>query len=238
MTEPVTIAGVLDDGALLSLEYQMRSRDVLGDHDWRFDLEAGEFHFVGAETRTTTRMHVLGTAAPGPRSWLWAWGGWPGCAPAALELAGAVRDFGHRHGIAVLTEEEVPFADVPGAWSEPNLVAFLFADVAKVVGDVWTTYTVDLGRGTRGAFLIEHPDFALPPPSADSVRRILKRFMTEPPHTVTDHRRALHGYAVRRGLDAEFNGDRSQMRITGADVEVVVGFRPDGLANAMSSSAR
>jgi hypothetical protein len=181
-------------------------------------------------------MHVLGTAAPGPRSWLWAWDGWPGCAPEALELAGSVRDFGRRHGISLLTEAEIPFADLPGSWSEPNLVAFLFVDVAKVVGDTWTGYTADLGRGTRGAFLVEHPDFTLPPPTAESVRNVVNRFMVDPPRTVTDHRRALHSYAIRRGLGVELNADRSKMRITGPGIEVVVAFRPDGLINAMTSS--
>ena len=43
-------------------------------------------------------------------------------------------------------------------------------------------------------------------------------------------------YAVRRGLHAEFTTDRSTLRITGPDVEVVIALRPDGLVKAVTSS--
>ena len=45
---------------------------------------------------------------------------------------------------------------------------------------LWTGYTTDLGRGTRGSFLVEHPDFALPPATAQSVRRTVQRFVMDP----------------------------------------------------------
>jgi hypothetical protein len=234
--ESPTFTGLLHDAALYSMEHQLHSIDVLGRHSWRVDVAEAWLRFDGAEQRTTTRLHVIGTAAPGPRSWLWAWAGWPGCAPEALELAESVRDFGRRNDIPLLTEPEIPFSELPGTPGDANLAAFTVLDAVKEVGGSWTAYTTDFGGGTRGAFLVEHPDFQLPPPEPERVMRILKRYVTDPPRTITDHRRALHSYATRRGLAAEVDEHRSKLKIVGPGLEVIIGFRPDGVVSAMSST--
>jgi hypothetical protein len=233
-----TFTSLLDDAALLSMEYQLHSIDVLGEVSWRFDLTEPVFRYDGAEQRSTSTFHLLGTAAPGPSSWLWAWeGDWPGCVPEVRELCASVRDFGRRNDISLLTEPEIPFVALPGSPSDPNLAAFMFADAAKAISDTWTASTADIGRGTRAAFLVEHPDFQLPPDEPERVSRTLRRYVMDPPRTITDHRRALHSYAVRRGgLTAEFNADRSKLRIASPQGEAVIEFRPDGLVKAMSSS--
>ncbi len=74
------------------------------------DLAAGQFHFSGHERRPTFPVQFLGTAAPGPRSWLWGWAN-----PAPAPGAGAQRRcrdplrFGERYDVPELVQAEVPF---------------------------------------------------------------------------------------------------------------------------------
>jgi hypothetical protein len=182
-------------------------------------------------------VHFLGTAAPGPGSWLWAWEGpSDGYEPEILRMARQLRDYGRRHDIALLAQSEVPFAEVPGAPGSPNLVAFTFIDAAKVIADNWTGYTCELGGGTRAAFIVEHPEFRLPPADPERVMRVLRTFVTKPPAGITDHRRALRSYAVRRGLGVTFDGSGARVRVTVADLEVVIGFGAGGTPSEMTSS--
>ncbi|MEV6492368.1 DUF6882 domain-containing protein [Actinoplanes sp. NPDC051633] len=230
---------LLDDAALLSIEHQWHSSDVLGPHSWRMNLAEGVLRFDGAVPRTPTAVHFLGTAAPGPGSWLWAWDGpADGYASETLETARRLRDYGGRHDIALLTRAEVPFADVPGAPGSANLAAFAFIDVAKVVTGNWTGYTCELGGGARAAFLVEHPVFRLPPATPECVMRVLRTFVTEPPAGITDHRRALRSYAVRRGLGVSFNGSAAPERVTLPGLEVVIAFGADGAPSELTASVK
>ena len=68
MPESPTFTNLLDDAALYSMEHQLHSIDVLGRHSWQMDVAEAWLRFDGPEQRTTSRLHVLGTAAPGPRS--------------------------------------------------------------------------------------------------------------------------------------------------------------------------
>lgn len=63
-----TLAMLLDDAALFSLEHQLHLTDVAGDHAWSVDLDVPEFRCTGATPRTCS-VHLLGSAAPGLQSW-------------------------------------------------------------------------------------------------------------------------------------------------------------------------
>jgi hypothetical protein len=197
MTAPISLTGLRDDAAFLSLEYQLHLADVLGKHEWHVDLDVPSFSVSGDHPLTCTAMHLLGTAAPGPRSWLWSWANPSGFAPAATRLAEWLRGFGEQHGIAGLTAE-VPFADLPGAPHDPASAAWALVDAAKAASGRWMSYTGDAGGGTRVAILIEHPDFALPPPEGPRVARVLQQGLLS--LAITDHQRAVQSYAVGRGL--------------------------------------
>src|SRR5215470_15050433 len=86
-------------------------------------------------------------------------------APAATAIAEWLRGFGEQHGIAEFTTPELPFASLPCAPNDPAVAVWALVDAAKAASGRWTSYTGDAGGGTRAAFLIGHPDFALPPPS-------------------------------------------------------------------------
>lgn len=226
MSETPTLTNLLDDAALLSLEHQLHLEEVLGSHTWQVDMREGRFEFTGDRPLVCTRFHLLGTAAPGPRSWLWGWANPSGFPEPLVALSASLREFGERYGIAALASAEVPFDALPGSPTEPAEVAYLLADAAKAVSGRWTYYSGQVGGGTRAAFLIEHPDFELPPPDPARVLRLLGQGLASLP--LTDHRRALYGYAVRRGLGAMFSPDHARLTITGPAFEVVAEFDPQG----------
>lgn len=234
MTDLHVFTDLTDDAALLSLEHQIHLSEVVGEHNWQVDLSKPEFSFSGATPRTCTRMHLLGSAAPGPRSWMWAWANPSGFHPEATVLSQTLRDWGRRHNLSLLADAEVPFADLPGQPDDANDVAVFFLEVAKTLTTVFTHYTGPVGGGTRAAFLIEHPDFELPEPDPARVLRILQQGLAE--LQLTDHRRALYSYAARRGLSAVFSDDRGLLTITGPRFRADVTFDEHGRVNDISAS--
>jgi hypothetical protein len=220
--DALTLANVLDDAAILSLEHQLHLADVLGEHNWHVDLGARRFEFTGSHTITCTACHLLGTAAPGSRSWLWGWANESGLPPEVTALSASLRDFGHQHGIGELTTAELPFDALPGAPTEPHQVVGILTDVAKVVSGRWTAYNGEAGGGTRVAFLVEHPEFRLPPPEPARTARVLQQGLAE--LHLTDHRRAIHSYAMRRPLGVTFAPDGASCSLRGPGFEAAVEF--------------
>ncbi|MFE9581840.1 DUF6882 domain-containing protein [Nocardia sp. NPDC006044] len=231
--ESPTLEQLLDDAALMSFEHQDHCVRVLGEHRWQVGYEPPRFEFFGDHPLVCKRFHVLGTAAPGPQSWLWSWANNDWYPPELTELARSVRDYGLRHGISALHTAEVPFTWLPGSPTEPSRVTWLMGELAKAVSGSWTWYSCDVGGGTRLAVLIEHPDLALPAPELPRVRRVLDWALEL---GVPDHRRVLHSYAMQRGLDPRFNQDGSKLRMTSPGVQVVVAFNANGHVTGMTSS--
>ncbi|MEU7141976.1 DUF6882 domain-containing protein [Nocardia sp. NPDC046473] len=232
--ESPTLEQLLDDAALMSFEHQEHCLAVLGEHRWQVSYEPPRFEFFGDHPLACSRFHVLGTAAPGPQSWLWSWANNDWYPPEVTELARSVRDYGLRHGISALRSAEVPFAELPGAPTEPNRAAWLMGELAKAVSGSWTWYSCDVGGGTRLAVLIEHPDLTLPAPEPLRTMRVLNSIVEL---GLPDHRRVLHSYAMQRGMIATFNHDASKLRLAGTGVEVAIAFNEKGLVTAMSSSS-
>jgi hypothetical protein len=222
----MTLTGLLDDAALLSFEHQLHLADVLGEHSYSVDLGAQRFEFTGTRPRACTGVHLLGTASPGAGSWLWIWANpasYPGPLLAAARFA---RDFGQRHDITELSQAEVPFSQLPGAPGEPYQAAAIMTEAAKAACGLWTGYSLDAGGGTRASFLVEHPDFQLPPPEPARVARVLSQGLAE--LSLTDHWRALHSYAQRRPLGVRAAPDRSRLVLTVRGSGLTVDFDPRG----------
>jgi len=214
VSDSPTFVQLLDDAALLSFEHQLHLAELLGEHSWEVSLQdPARFAFSGERPLVCDRFHLLGSAAPGPGSWLWGWANPTGYPQALLGLGEFVRDFGRRHGVRELAEPEVPFAALPGAPTDPGLVAGMFTEAAKAVSGSWSSYSGEVGGGTRAAFLVEHQDFPLPPPAPQRVMRVLQQGLAE--LALTDHRRAIHAYAVRRGLDPAAHPDRIELASPG-----------------------
>lgn len=227
-----TFQELQDDAALLSFEHQLHLSETIGDHSWETNLSEARFSFVGENPVTCTRMHLLGSAAPGPKSWLWSWAN-PTSYPAEiLDLARSVKSFGEQYNIPELTNPEIPFDALPGSPTEPAHVAALMTEATKAVTKRWTNYQGPVGGGTRAAFLIEHPSFQLPAPSGPRVTRVLQQSLTD--LNLTDHRRAFHAYSAQRGLRAQHNGPH--MYISGPSFTVSVQFNEQNLVTAMSAN--
>ncbi|WP_133907783.1 DUF6882 domain-containing protein [Actinophytocola oryzae] len=219
-----------DDAALLSFEHQLHLSETIGEHAWETDLAEPRFSFTGSHPLTCTRVHLLGSAAPGPKSWLWAWANPSGYRDEIIELALAVRAFGEEHNVPELSQAEIPFDAMPGSPTDPAHVTALMMEATKAVTKQWTGYQGPVGGGTRAGFLIEHPEFVLPAPAGPRVSRVLQQGLAD--LHLYDHRRAFHAYAVNRGLGAQHNGP--QMYISGPGFSVSVQFNPQNLVTAMS----
>lgn len=223
---------MFDDAALMSLEHQVHVEEdvltALGEHRWDVDLAAGRFWFTGDRgTLECTAVHLLGSAAPGPRSWLWSWANPSQYTPAVTALAESLRAYGVANDIGLLYSAEVPFDDWPGSPVEPVLVAAAAAEAAKAYSGRWVHYTPAANSGgTRVALLIEHPSFELPPPHPARIMRILKQGLET--MTLTNHRRALNSYAYRRGLSAVFEPDGSALFLSAPGFGATLTFGDDG----------
>ncbi len=228
----VTFRDLKDDAGLLSLEHQLHLYDVLGLASWWMDLEAGRFELSNEHTTVAcTDVQFLGTAAPGPQSWLWSWSDPSGYPERIMVAALQIKEFGDRHGIPELAIAEVPFSALPGAPTEPAVVASYMMEVTKAVSGRFTGYQGPVGGGTRAGMLIDHPDFRLSPPEAQRVARVLQQGLTE--LSFHDQRRAVDSYARRRpDLDLAHDGDVT--RITGPGLTVDVRFDDRNLFTAMS----
>ena len=227
-----TFLELQDDAALLSFEHQLHLSETIGEHAWETDLAAPRFAFTGDHPLTCTGVHLLGSAAPGPKSWLWSWANPASYPEEILGLAKSVRSFGEQHNIAELSNPEIPFDALPGSPTDPAMVASLLTEATKAVTKRWTNYQGPVGGGTRAAFLIEHPEFVLPAPEGPRVMRVLQQSLTD--LRLHDHRRAFHAYAVQRGLRVQHNGP--QMYVSGPAFTVSVQFNEQNLVTAMSGN--
>ncbi|GAB2542918.1 DUF6882 domain-containing protein [Nocardia heshunensis] len=222
MSANLTLANVLDDAALLSFEHQMHLSEVLGEHSWNVNLVERRFEFRCAErTLVCTGMHLLGSSAPGPQSWLWSWANPTGYPADVVAVAKSMQEFGAQHGIPELASPEVPFAAF-GSEVEPHQVSWTMMELAKPISGHWTSYQGNTGNGTFAAFLVEHPELQLPQPSLPRLMRVLTQGVSE--IHLTDHRRAVHSYLTRRGLTVSFAPDGSALRFEGPTVHGSVDF--------------
>ncbi|MGF2948750.1 DUF6882 domain-containing protein [Microbacterium alcoholitolerans] len=127
-----TLRSLADRAALataLRQDQLIAAVDALGEHRWEVDLSAGLLTFAAEADPSRTlqgKPHLIASIAPGPRSLMWAW-----ALPEKHDSTTAekLRAYGEQHGIAELTDGEVPFGDDTGGEHDQWLV-----DLAHVVG--------------------------------------------------------------------------------------------------------
>ena len=229
--QPITsLTDVLDDGAVVSVERQRRLADLLGEGGpyadrWDVDLATGVLRFGGRAGTLETPAHLVGTAAPGPGTWMWGWSNVNGFPPPVVARAAAVHDFGARFGLAELTAPETPLR------GEPRQDAVEYAVVAGLVNGGLPHYTADAGNGTIVVFVLDEPRAALPAPSCATAATVIGEALMD---GVVNHRRAVTAYAELRGFGLEQAGDEVVLRAT--DGRLVVRF--DGLGRVASMDSR
>lgn len=222
------LAALVADAAFITYEAQLQLIDLSGDRDWQVDLAGGQFTFVG-EPSLEFPVQLLGSAAPGPRSWLWGWANPHGYPPAVLRAAEAARALGEQYSIPELTSGEVPFdapendpGDPPG-----NALSYDLSLAARMASRTWFGYRGPAGGGVMAWMLLE--GLELDPPSAIRAPRIITEALTST--IITDHRRAVSSYAALRGLP--WDGSR----MVYPDGEVVVHFDAQDRISEISVTA-
>ena len=215
------LQALLDDAAFLAHEAQLHLADLHGvEARWDVDLAAGTFTFEGTSGRVTYPVQLLGSAAPGPRSWLWGWANPSGYSPQVLRAANAARALGEAYGIPELLAGEVPFDLVEaGEGIAPGYT--LSADLARacsIASGTWFTYGGGIAGGTRVWMLLE--GLTLPASDFPRVLRVLGEVLSS--GTISDHRRAIASYATLRGLP----WDGARLRLP--DGEVAITFDDHG----------
>ena len=206
---PLTLADLCDDAAFLSFETQLHLIDVLGDRRWGVEMDSGRFVFSGGTGDhkgdiVCDRMHLVGTAASGPRSWQWSWASSQGWPADIVDLATWLRGFGEQHGVRELSEPQIAFAELRA--DDPVGVAAILADATKAASARWAAYTPEAAPDTRAVFLLDHPSFALPAPAGTRVVRVLSEGLMGA-GMLTDHRRAVAAYAAARPLGSQTTPD-------------------------------
>lgn len=207
MNAPISrLADVVDDAYLLSID---RVRDVVDlveeegspyAGNFQVDMTTQTYTFVGRET-LEAKLHFIGSAAPGPKSWLWGWNNINGFPDAAVASAGRVKEFGERFGLSELTSEEVPLL------SDPRVDARVYGAVAGLICGGLPNYLVPIGGGSVAAMLLEAPQFAPGPASIIRAATVIGEVAED--GVVSDWRRALASYAQRRGFQHEAQADGS-----------------------------
>jgi hypothetical protein len=235
MTTQITSAqDVLDDGFVLVCDYQRTLEGVVGEGTpyeaaaggrYDVDLAAGTLTFSGAGVPPVVlRAHLLGSAAPGPGTWLWAWGNDAGFPDEVLAYARHVSDFGTRYGLTELSQAQQELR------SSPREDARHYAALAATVCGGMTTYTCVVGAGTVVALLLDGPEVTLPAPSAVRAATLLPEVAAA--GVVVDWRRAVESYGRMRGFGVEEGAGETTLRA--ADGAVVVAFDDLGRLSKVS----
>lgn len=194
------LSALVSDAALLSNEAQDHLAGLYGDHDrWDVDLAAGDFSMTGPKDSVHFGVQFVGSAAPGPASWLWSWANPSGASAGVTSAAEAAREWGTAYGIDELTSSEIPFDDYASGDDSGEPGTGLGHDLwlaTKLAGGLFFGYTAQVQGGTRVWFLLDGP--VLPEPTVAATLRALTSTLAQV--TIEDHARALSSYATLRGI--------------------------------------
>ncbi|MFT0213237.1 hypothetical protein VQ643_11640 [Pseudomonas sp. F1_0610] len=89
--------------AVSGYDKQYNLSEVIGDRDWRVDLDTQKLYFA---EDICFDIQVLGTFSHATSTWLWSWANtqWE-LPPALLEQALALKNFGEEHDIPIFTQD-------------------------------------------------------------------------------------------------------------------------------------
>jgi hypothetical protein len=188
------LLAAFDQHAAATFDKQSCLNELVGELDWQFEMDSGLLSFGD---RHQWQAQILGTQSDESGTWLWAWANEASGIPENLLVAAnALRKLGTAKGIAELTEAQLPADEYDGHfWS------ILATGVCKADAYYRGPY-----EGGAVFLLIEDPAFDR------QVDNPLLRFATIMPQAVSaypisNHKRAVAGYADFLGLTAEAQGD-------------------------------
>jgi hypothetical protein len=232
----LTFQNIVDDGALLFLEthhFQDDRFEEWGYQRWNTEdsLASLNLHFA-ERTMTVNDTVFLGTAGPGPKTFLWAWAN-PGVSPTPAQQAvfEQIANFGGHYGIPELTEPEIPFTTLVPAYADEEvmlngakggatLCGFKIAVAARMISGMSNHFIADAGSGSTAVALYQHPELGLGRASALTFQFRLMEAMTG--GLITDHRRAVESYARLRlsTLPSEIQPNTLELRFDDGVIKV------------------
>ncbi len=178
---------LVDAHAVLVMEQQLHFADVVGERDYAVDLDTGTITFG---TDLSYRAELVGSEAPGPRTWLWSWDNPANFPDHVTAAARALRAYGEEHGITALAAGEVALDDDV---SGPRLIV-----VAVGHASASAFYSAPLDGGGRAYVLVDDPSLRLPAPEVPRTITVLATALEG--GYVVDWPAALERYAEQRGL--------------------------------------
>lgn len=222
-------ARLVDLGALLAFEHQLQLQEVLGDPAFAADAAEGTLRLEGHHSRSIdTQLHLLGTAAPGPSTWLWAWAN-PGELPAPVsQLARRLRAYGEEHGVPEFTVPERPL-EGERTWRRIGIAAGLALRSPR------TVLPGPIDGGTVALLLVEDERLALPAPSFARTLRVLQEGVATT--ELRSHSAALTRYAQDRGIELDWNGGTPELRLPDGRITVRLDHQSDRIVQLTGSAA-
>ncbi len=222
-------ARLVDLGSLLAFEHRLQLREVLGEPAYAVDAARGTLRIVGPGGRSAeTRLHLLGTAAPAPATWLWSWAN-PGELPASVtELARRLRSYGEEHGVPEFTAPEQPL-DGERTWRRLGVAAGLALRSPR------TLLAAPVDGGTLALLLVDDPRLALPAPTVARTQRALEEGVAAA--ELRSHSAALTRYAQDRGIALDWNGGAPVLRLPDGRIDVRLDHAADRIVGLDASAA-
>lgn len=196
--------------------------ETLGDHRWDADMAAATITFTSNDDTSRqliARAHLVATIAPGPRSLLWAWAHPQGD---AAGIAAQLRAYGAEHGIAALSDPELPFPeDASGDEEWIGTAAHTVGGVAVELTGRSPYYLAPVGGGTYAVFLLDAP---IPPLTVAAAAMALPRILAD--LALSDARTAVWDTARLAGWTLTW-ADESFSGATVSDTTGTATFRFD-----------
>lgn len=222
-------ARLVDLGSLLAFEHRLHLREVLGEPAYAVDVARGTLRLEGHGSRTVeTRLHLLGTAAPVPGTWLWSWAN-PGELPASVtELARRLRAYGEEHGVPEFTAPELP---LEGERTRQRLGVA----AGLALRSPRTLLPAAVDGGTVALLLVDDPRLALPAPTVARTRRVLEEGVATT--ELRSHSAALTRYAQDRGIGLDWNGGTPVLRLPDGRIAVQLDHAADRIIGVEVSAA-
>jgi hypothetical protein len=107
----MTLEALFNIHAAASLDKQFALDKAVGTAAWQLDLDTGRLRFGNGQT---FHVQLLGTESHHTDTWLWSWANPSIGGGEIVQAAEQLREYGAEHGIAELTEPELPLERAEG----------------------------------------------------------------------------------------------------------------------------
>lgn len=175
------------DHAAASLDKQLALGDMLGEHEWTFDMDAGRITFTGgrllSKKRHTFAVQVLGTESEGTNTWLWAWANERTPPAPLLHAANRMKAIGAKEGVPELADPHLDLGTLTGH------------HFAMVASGLLAANCYYRGSYEGGAVFLLIRDPSFPRPSSEPLARIASIFpQLISSMDIDDHKRSFLSY--------------------------------------------